>query len=274
MYIDWAIYCNGFSLYKYGFFRFTRHGGGFTAYTKSIPPLLLSIDVESLEAAKAIIIDLFTIAADRDQYYCDMAELYVRHKGIIRRLCADAPALLPTLLDGLIWRSRLTEKGQQCVNYYFKNLVVDQKGKFSKVLESVTEYRDPKAICHPILSLTTDLIWSRVAFRTFLSGKSWFILTLLIFMTSQSISQHTGGGHNYHGQNIAIFICLCFIWLCSLGSCLIFHVKHCIRDYRTKNVARIMNIPVSNYLTNWQHLFNLILTITLTLMLATEPILG
>ena len=33
------------------------------------------------------------------------------------RLCAT-PVLLPTLMDGLVWRSRLTRQGVRRVNYY------------------------------------------------------------------------------------------------------------------------------------------------------------
>ena len=42
---------------------------------------------------------------------CD--HLFERHPEIIQRLSFDAPQLLPTLLDGLIWRSRTTINGQR-----------------------------------------------------------------------------------------------------------------------------------------------------------------
>lgn len=51
--------------------------------------------------------------------------MFERHADIIHRLCIDAPALLPVLLDGLIWRSRVAEGGMRRVNYYIKHLVVD-----------------------------------------------------------------------------------------------------------------------------------------------------
>merc|ERR1719436_1315620 len=240
--------------------------------TQAISPLMWAIETGSLDAAKAIIQDLLTIRADRERYYYGMDILFERHSDIIKRLCLDAPALLSTLLDGLIWRSRTTENGQRRVNYYVKNLIVDHEGNFSKALEWFTDSRDPKIICHPVLVLMTDVVWSRVAFRTFLWGKSWFILTLIIFMTSQSIIQHAVDGYNGFAERTAIFACRCFIYLFSLGSCLIFHMKHVIRDCRAKDVTRVLHIPVPNYLLNWQDLFNLILTITLVLMLCTEPI--
>merc|ERR1719210_3006192 len=76
--------------------------------TQSISPFMWAIETGSLEAAKAIIQDLLTIRADRDRYYYGMDILFERHADVIKRLCADAPALLPCLLDGLIWRSRIS----------------------------------------------------------------------------------------------------------------------------------------------------------------------
>merc|ERR1719203_679405 len=56
--------------------------------TQSISPLLWGIEAGSLEAAKAIIVDLLTIRADRDRYYYGMDALFGRHADIVKRLCA------------------------------------------------------------------------------------------------------------------------------------------------------------------------------------------
>ena len=45
------------------------------------------------------------------------------------RLCKDAPTLLWTLLDGLLWRSRLTFQAQRRVNYYVKHLVQEKRSR-------------------------------------------------------------------------------------------------------------------------------------------------
>merc|ERR1719343_1077549 len=153
--------------------------------TQSISPLLWAIETGSLDAAKAIIQDLLTIRADRDRYYYGMDILFERHSDIIKRLCIDAPALLPALLDGLIWRSRVTENGRRRVNYYIKHLIMDADGDFSKTTEWIADNRDPKLMCHPVVTLVTDTVWSRIAFRTFLYGKTWFLFTLVIFVLSQ-----------------------------------------------------------------------------------------
>merc|ERR1712226_1484383 len=152
--------------------------------TQSISPLLWAIETGSLEAAKAIIVDLLTIRVDRDRYYYGMDVLFERHPDVVKRLCLDAPALMPTLLDGLIWRSRITENGVRRVNYYLKHLLVDDHGDFSKTIEWITDNNDPKLVCHPVISMVTDMVWGRVAFRTFLYGRTWFFFTLLVFIAS------------------------------------------------------------------------------------------
>ena len=65
-----------------------------------------------------MISDLLTIRADRDNYYYGCDELYTRHPDVIQRLCADAAALLPTLLDGMIWRSRVAVNTWRQANHY------------------------------------------------------------------------------------------------------------------------------------------------------------
>merc|ERR1719277_2929958 len=106
--------------------------------TQSISPLMWAIETGSLEAAKAIIMDLLTFRADRDRYYYGMETLFERHPDIVKRICEEAIALLPTLLDGLVWRSRTTENNLRRVNYYIKFFIVDAEDHFSKAIEWIT----------------------------------------------------------------------------------------------------------------------------------------
>merc|ERR1719337_291720 len=162
--------------------------------TQRISPLAWSVEAGNFEAAAAIIQDLLTFRADRDRYYYGVDELFKRHPDIIRILCDQAPDLVPKLLDGLIWRSRTTESGMRRVNYYVKHLLMDEEGNFSKTLLWVTATRDPKLVCHPVVVLVADIIWTKVAYRSFLYGKSWFFFTLVIFIVSQSILEHIRAG--------------------------------------------------------------------------------
>jgi hypothetical protein len=241
--------------------------------TQTISPLLWALETGSLEAARAMIVDLLTFRADRDHYYYVMDMLFERHDDIIKRLCLDAPALLPILFDGLIWRSHLTENGRRRVNYFVKHLIVNSDGGFSQAMEWITDARDPKIVCHPVFVLVNDTIWSRVAFRTFLYGKSWFIFTLLVFLTSQSILHHVNVGATSLGERVAIFTCRCFIYLFSMAQFLFFHIKHTISDCRDARAVHFYRISIPEYLMNWQDKMNLCLTISLILMFSTEPIL-
>merc|ERR1719199_2019600 len=175
--------------------------------TQSISPLAWSVEAGNFEAATAIIRDLLTFRADRDRYYYGVDELFKRHPHIIRILCDQAPDLVPKLLDGLIWRSRTTENAMRRVNYYVKHLLIDEETNFSKTLYWITSTRDPKLVCHPVVVLVADIVWTKVAYRSFLYGKSWFFFTLLVFITSQSVLENLNKGEDSEEKRIAVFAC-------------------------------------------------------------------
>merc|ERR1719316_2538241 len=100
--------------------------------TQDISPLAWSIESGSLEAASAMIKDLLTFRADRDRYFFGNNDLFARHPDIVKILCNDAPALLPCLLDGLIWRSRLTDNGLRRANFYIRHLLIAKDGSCNK----------------------------------------------------------------------------------------------------------------------------------------------
>mmetsp|Transcript_41104 Transcript_41104/g.76493 ORF Transcript_41104/g.76493 Transcript_41104/m.76493 type:complete len:1133 (-) Transcript_41104:34-3432(-) len=246
--------------------------------TRSISPLAWSLESGNLEAATAIIKDLLTFRADRDRYYYGAHELFTRHPDIIKMLCDYAPPLLPILLHGLIWRSRLAENGMRRVNYYVKHLLMDEEGGFNKTLSWICNMRDPKIVCHPIIILLSDLVWSRAASFTFLYGKLWFVFTLLVFIMSQSVLQHVGkteDGDAEHGdvQRSFIFAARCFIYLCSMTQLLYSHLRDAVRAYKKKNVVKVLCFRLPKYLNKWQDVAGLFLTISLMVMLALEPIL-
>merc|ERR1719296_398259 len=249
--------------------------------TQSISPLLWSIETGSIEAATAIVNDLLTFRADRDRYYYGMDTMFERHADIVKRLCIDAPGLLPVLLDGLIWRSRTTEKGMRRVNYYVKHLLVEADGNFSKTIEWVTDTKDPKLVCHPVLSLVTDQVWSKIAMRSFLLGKMWFLFTLCIFIVSQAILKHVdasytsldsqeaiAAGEPTVGIRVVSTLFRAFIYVFSGGRALFVHVKHMWTDLRDRNFARYGFLAVPRSLLQWQEVASLLLTIALLLMLA------
>jgi len=245
--------------------------------TQSISPLMWAIETGGLEAAKAIIEDLLTIRADRDRYYYGMDAMFERHPDIIKRLCADAPALLPVLLDGLIWRSRVTDNGQRRVNYYIKHLVIDANGGFSPTTEWLVDNGDPRIVCHPVVSMVTDMVWTGVAFRTFLYGRAWFMFTLSVFIVSQSllpnIAAHETDASSAKLARVMTFACRIFVYTFSMCAWLVYHGKSCFRDCREGNLVKVWKLRIPEYMCNWQDQAALLLTACLVLMLCLEPIL-
>jgi hemoglobin-like flavoprotein len=103
--------------------------------TQDISPFLWSIQSGALNAASAMLKDLLTIRADRDKYYYGAEDLFKRHNDVVKVILDDAPVMLPHLLDGLVWRSRVTVNGHRRVNYFLKDLLCGPDGSFQKTLE-------------------------------------------------------------------------------------------------------------------------------------------
>ncbi|CAE8718310.1 unnamed protein product [Polarella glacialis] len=242
--------------------------------SQSISPLYWSIESGSLESAKAMIQDLLIIRADRDNYYYGADDLFARHPDIIQRLCADAEILLPGLLDGLIWRSRLTQGGRRRVNFYIKHLVQDADGNFSKCLDWLVEEGDPKIACHPAVVLFSDLVWGGLANRFFLLGKCWFLFTLCLFIISQSILQHLNEGDQHQMTRTSIMAIRCFIYVGSLGREVQRQLSEAVGDFRARRYIRLSGgICFPKYLGRWNNAVSFLLMICVMLMLTQEPII-
>ena len=65
-------------------------------------------------------------------------DLSLVDRHISARICQDGPELLPTLFNGLIWRSRVTEHGLRRVNYFIKRRGKAVNGKFQRILRGNT----------------------------------------------------------------------------------------------------------------------------------------
>ena len=95
--------------------------------------------------------------------------------------------------------------------------------------------------------------------RSFLSGKVWFIFTLLLFLASQSILNQmeisgTEGDEQGLGIRVAIFSCRCFIYLISMGGMIFSHGRHFYRNIKNKEFVQLGVIKIPAYLSNWQML--------------------
>lgn len=244
-----------------------------TVGTQFISPLLWAVESGSWEAGKAIIEDILTIRADRDRYYYGLEELFDRHPDIIRILSADAPALLPALLDGLIWRSRMAEKGRRRVNYYVKYLIMDKEKKFSKALEWIARSNDPKIVCHPAVAIATDTIWNGIAYRSFIISKLWFILIVALFILSQAILERVNGNQPNLGTRVTILVARIIIYVGYLGSLLVQHSWRTVRAVCDKDLDWSSHVPIPKYLFDWKNALSLLLAGLLLLMLIYEPII-
>ncbi|CAJ1371643.1 unnamed protein product [Effrenium voratum] len=240
--------------------------------TQSISPLFWAIESGALNSARAMLEDLLTIRADRDVYYYGCDDLFTRHPDIIQRLCNDAPTLLWTLLDGLVWRSRLTHQGQRRVNYYVRHLVQDMEGNASQTLAWLANHKDPKIIVHPVVVMLADLVWKSLAMYHFLLGRVYFLFALCVFVTSQAILFRHDGTETLE-ENIVRFGCRCFLYFACLTKLFFNQAKLFYLDMKHRNVRWYYFVPVPRYLHSTQQQGNCLLVIMLVLMYVEEPIL-
>jgi len=243
--------------------------------TQNISPLLWAIESGAFEAASFIFKDLLSIRADRDKYYYGVDELFDRHPNIVQTLCVDAPGLLPVLLDGLIWRARVTQNGQRRVNYYVKHLLVNPDGTFASALRWISHLKDPKIVCHPVVALLSDKMWKGVSRWTFTLAKSWSVMTLVVFITSQSVLKRVNDGDNGATRRYVVFACRAVVYGLSLTQLIFYHARESFKAYRSKNLYRLRRLHVSlpQYWIDVTNAIKLLLMALLLAMLACEPIL-
>ncbi|CAJ1404592.1 unnamed protein product [Effrenium voratum] len=238
--------------------------------TQSISPFYWSIDSGALVCAQTILEDLLTIRADRDVYYYGCDHLFTRHPEVIQRLCLSAPTLLPTLLDGLIWRSRQTKEGMRRVNYYVKHLIQDLEGNVSPNLECLVTHGDPQTIRFPAVVLFSDILWSRVASYKFLASKIYFLVILAVFITGQcALFRHTGP--QTLEEDVVMLTCRSINYLGSLPKLFISQIKHFFADIRNGDIGRVCGLPIPTYLLNFQESASLMLLCILVIMALQEP---
>jgi len=238
--------------------------------TQSISPLLWALQSGSTAAAKAILVDLLTIRADRDRYYYGMEELFSRHPDIVALLCADSQDLLTTLFDGLVWRSRLTKDGIRRANYYVKYLIMDGEGEFAEALEHLSDTGVPQIMSDPVVNLVSDTMWTGLVRQQFLRSKIWFVISLLIFMLGQALLPKTSYANELYMRYI-IFACRILTYMVTMGRLLLSHLRDSIDAYRTGDTKRIGRISFPLYLLEPYDGGSLIMALIMLLMCSHEP---
>ena len=242
--------------------------------TESISPLYWAIETGSHRVAKAMIIDLLTIRADRDHYYYGNEALFTRHPDIIHKLCVDAPPLLWPLLDGLIWRSRLVSQGMRRVNYYIQHLVQDAEGNMNKALEWMAGAQDPKLIAHPIVEVFSDLMWGDlVSYRVF-ARKLYLFFSLIIFILGHGLyMKYSELLELTDMERVFIFVCRSFNYLGGMLQLLIRFVLLCVADIRGGQIVRIYRVPLPRFICSMKEICFLFLAVLLICMCSLEPLL-
>jgi len=240
--------------------------------TQSISPLIWSIGSGRVEAADAMIQDILTIRADRDRYYYGVDELFSRHYDIIDRLIKDAPSLLNTLLDGLVWRSRIVSNGQRRVNYFIKHLLIMPDGLVADTLSWLVDGKDPKSMTHPVIVMVSDTLWGGLVARQFILSKVWFIGSLLIFMLSQAILPKSDSSGELFNR-AAVFLGRTFTYIVTLCRLLSYHGRHSLEAYREGDTVRFLHcLKIPRYLKDPTDSLGFFLMLFVLLMCTHEPL--
>lgn len=246
-----------------------------TVGTQSISPLMWSIESGALDASEAIVKDLLTIRADRDRYYYAAEDLFARHPDIVFQLCQNARKITWPLLDGLLWRSRLTENGRRRVNYYIKYILVGEDSCINQAMSWIQEIGDPKLICHPVLIFLADTVWNGAVYFTFIVCKAWLVFTLLAFLTAQSILSMWGwnqeGMATGNAARQAQLALRLFVYLFCMGQLAIYHAKATLQAYARNETFKFYCFRIPEYLTALQEWISMLQCIALVLMMCTCP---
>lgn len=243
---------------------------------QSISPLAWAIESGSLLAADAILKDLLCIRADREKYYYGAEELFTRHPDIIKILCNDAPALLPTLLEGLVWRARNTKNGMRRANYYVKHLLITADGEVSQALKYLADNTDLKIISHPVITLVSEACWRGVVRKQFLFSKIGFMMSLALFMTSQAILPNLPEEYAV-GADYAILGTRCLVYTVSMGRLALNEVTSWMADIKGRDFLWMGPrhlFPLPRHLKSGFGQGALVLLVLLNVMIVFEPLIA
>ncbi|CAE7349616.1 unnamed protein product [Symbiodinium sp. CCMP2592] len=240
--------------------------------TESMSPLIWAVEKGALDSAKEILNDLLTMRADRARYYYGMETLFTRHSDIISLLCTKAPSLLPTLFDGLIWRSKNVKNGLRRANYYIASLLRDENGQLTDSLLDLIKQGDPEIICHPTVVFQADLLWTRLCCLPWALTKCWFCLTLVLFVMAEQ--QAIVSSDSLSTDRFTVIACRALLYVCSLGQLFAKHAFQTYRAVRQKEMMRYCCMPVPKYvLRTRQELIEVLLLLLLLCLLCIEPAL-
>ncbi|CAE7877977.1 UGAT, partial [Symbiodinium microadriaticum] len=234
--------------------------------TESMSPLIWAVEKGALESAREILNDLLTLRADRARYYYGMEMLFTRHSDIISLLCTKAPSLLPTVFDGLIWRSKNVKNGMRRANYYIASLLRGEDGQLTDSLLDLIKQGDPEIICHPTVVFQADLLWIRLCCLPWALTKLWFCATLVVYVMAEQ--QAVTSSDPLSQERFTTIVCRAFLYIGSLGQLFAKHAYQTYRAVRQKQMTRLCCLPVPKYVLQTRQELT-----EVALMLCCEPVL-
>eukprot|EP00913_Durusdinium_trenchii_P003795 g3514.t1 len=119
------------------------------------------------------------------------------------------------------------------------------------------------------------MLWAGLAGHIFLLGRCYFLFTLAVFITGQSIlpQLHDDPSKQTDAERIAIFACRMIIYVFSMGQLFVNQVRCLIGDCRSGHIIRVLKfIPFPEYLTSMMQVGNLALMICLLVLCTQDPI--
>lgn len=240
--------------------------------SQSISPLYWALRSGSHATAKAMIQDVLTIRADRDNYYYGADELFKYQPNIADNILKEAPFLANTLLEGLIWRSHKSQDNLRPVIYYVKHLLqdMDEKQMLSRGLISYVRFNHPQTIMHPILTFTLDLLWDKMAKWFFLQDRILTIINCIIFVAAECLMN---GREDDPTMSLLLAVMRGLVY--TLGFCrlLYWHLRQIVFSFRNKEFAPFAGFWAPRYLTRGSHALSFMLMLDLLAMMTVEPML-
>eukprot|EP00438_Fugacium_kawagutii_P018862 Skav221108 [mRNA] locus=scaffold233:48017:51407:+ [translate_table: standard] len=241
--------------------------------SQTISPLHWALRSGAHTAAKTMLQDMLKLRADRDRYYYGVDDIFRLQPDVVEHILLEAPLLAVTLLDGLIWRSHKTKDGLRPVIYYLKHLVedMDEDKTFSRALISFVKYDNPKTIMHPMLVFVLDLIWTRLAKRSFFLDRVLTMISFMLFLLATCFLNQP----NMH-QNPTTETCLTIsrILVYSLAFIRLFywHTRGIFTAYRHKDTEKVFGVSLPCYLMRGNELFSFALMCNMIGMMTVEPL--
>merc|ERR1719316_2467573 len=244
---------------------------------EKLSPLNWAITDGKLTMGKTMIDDLLAIRADRENYYCGKDKLFKTHPEIIKLLADNSPALLPSVLDGLMWQSRHMEERGRRVNYYIAQLYGNpyeerNEDVYTQSLAELVRLGDPVLFTHPTAHFLLELKWQMFAKTIFLRQELTHLLNLVIFMEGYIWVSDT---------NHAILLRLVVAGINTMVLCGTYLPRIC-REIWTNQTYKVpvlqiglrrVEIGIPRFLSKFSNVAKILLSILLGVMSFVDPLL-